>query len=492
MASNTRSGRRTSGAAMPSTTSQVSKQPDLSPLESLLVAQAVHEYGANSWTAVSNILKKHPMLSRPKSFFSAQACQAIYKNLMNEAEIDISEANNAPKAPNNLSLAQRHYQRRLVELRSLITAQETEFKRLVAEIDDIRAGKWDDKITAEVTGAPLPVPSPESAPQPAREPSVAIADQSPLVTEDIASADTGALDADATPPEPTLATDEPVAVEEEEDAPIDESQPSPQAPSPAPVEEKLTPPEEATASPELTSPEETLPPMDAEPPTAQTPVVPELVEESEREPESAAEEYATPLEAGEPPVVEYDKPEPEQTTEEMEVDPSPKKAKGKRKASDASNSARERKRVREESASASVSTSTPAPTTPVPTPTPPADPQANKRFQVVINMLHQQISQHRSGNIFHNPIKATEAPDYRDIVHRPMDLKTIRARVREGVIQDSTEFQRDVYLMFANAMMYNRPGSDIYMMAEEMMLESEVLINDFRQTEGLVRGGHRL
>lgn len=123
-------------------------------------------------------------------------------------------------------------------------------------------------------------------------------------------------------------------------------------------------------------------------------------------------------------------------------------------------------------------------------------------------MLHSQISQHRNGNIFHNPIKSSEAPDYHEIIKHPMDLKTIKAKVKDGVITNSLEFQRDVYLMFANAMMYNRPGSDIYQMAEEvrsratfcsppltsvmqMMLESEGHINAFRQTEGFVRSAHR-
>jgi bromodomain-containing protein 8 len=118
-------------------------------------------------------------------------------------------------------------------------------------------------------------------------------------------------------------------------------------------------------------------------------------------------------------------------------------------------------------------------------------------------MLHSQISQHRNGNIFHNPIKNSEAPDYHDIIKRPMDLKTIKARVKDGNISNSLEFQRDVYLMFANAMMYNRPTSDIFHMAEEvsarfltmalpfdptsqMMAESEGHINTFRQTEGFI------
>jgi bromodomain-containing protein 8 len=93
---------------------------------------------------------------------------------------------------------------------------------------------------------------------------------------------------------------------------------------------------------------------------------------------------------------------------------------------------------------------------------------ALKRFQTVITMVHSQISQHRNGNIFHNPIKTSEAPDYHDIVKRPIDLKTIKAKIKDGVIGNSLEYQRDIYLMFANAMMYNRPGSDVHVMAEDV------------------------
>lgn len=89
-------------------------------------------------------------------------------------------------------------------------------------------------------------------------------------------------------------------------------------------------------------------------------------------------------------------------------------------------------------------------------------------------MLHSSISQHRYGNIFHNPIKKQDASDYHDIVKRPMDLKTIKARVKEGTISNSLEFQRDIYLMFANAMIYNRPGSEIYAMAEEVRTLHEI------------------
>jgi bromodomain-containing protein 8 len=83
-------------------------------------------------------------------------------------------------------------------------------------------------------------------------------------------------------------------------------------------------------------------------------------------------------------------------------------------------------------------------------------------------MLHSTISQHRNGNIFHHPIKPSEAPDYHEIVKRPIDLKSIKMKVKDGAIASSLEFQRDIYLMFANAMIYNRPGSDVYTMAEDV------------------------
>jgi hypothetical protein len=103
------------------------------------------------------------------------------------------------------------------------------------------------------------------------------------------------------------------------------------------------------------------------------------------------------------------------------------------------------------------------------------DGPAHKRFQQAIIMLHAQIMEHRNGNIFHNPIRNSEAPDYREIIKRPMDLKTIKARIRDGSIADVVDFQRDIYLMFANAMMYNGPHSDVYKMAEDVCFSAPLL-----------------
>jgi bromodomain-containing protein 8 len=49
-----------------------------------------------------------------------------------------------------------------------------------------------------------------------------------------------------------------------------------------------------------------------------------------------------------------------------------------------------------------------------------------------------------------------------------MDLRTIKNRIRDGQIGTIDEFERDVVLMFTNAMLYNEKGSDVHRMAEEV------------------------
>lgn len=56
---------------------------------------------------------------------------------------------------------------------------------------------------------------------------------------------------------------------------------------------------------------------------------------------------------------------------------------------------------------------------------------------------------------FKEPVRQGEAPKYHEIIKRPMDLKTLLQHVKSGKIANSTELTRDVYLIFANAIMYN-------------------------------------
>jgi len=55
-----------------------------------------------------------------------------------------------------------------------------------------------------------------------------------------------------------------------------------------------------------------------------------------------------------------------------------------------------------------------------------------------------------------------------DAACRPMDLSTIKKNIDSGMIRTTAEFQRDMMLMFINAMMYNSVEHDVYQMAVEM------------------------
>jgi len=70
-----------------------------------------------------------------------------------------------------------------------------------------------------------------------------------------------------------------------------------------------------------------------------------------------------------------------------------------------------------------------------------------------------------------------------DVVCRPMDLSTIKKNIDNGVIRTTAEFQRDMMLMFINAMMYNNVEHDVHKMAVEMysdvMMHIEVAVSQF-------------
>lgn len=84
--------------------------------------------------------------------------------------------------------------------------------------------------------------------------------------------------------------------------------------------------------------------------------------------------------------------------------------------------------------------------------------------------VYQRIYELKNGVLFESPIKDIEAPGYSRSIKRPMDLKTIKQKVKDGSIKDSLEFQRDIYLMYANSVMYNRPTTDVFTMVQQVRI----------------------
>jgi len=58
--------------------------------------------------------------------------------------------------------------------------------------------------------------------------------------------------------------------------------------------------------------------------------------------------------------------------------------------------------------------------------------------------------------------------DYPKIIKRPMDLGTIQKRAHGGKYADGWAFAEDMRLVWENAKTYNRPGSGIYLVAEQL------------------------
>ncbi|XP_072002385.1 bromodomain-containing protein 8 isoform X4 [Engystomops pustulosus] len=109
--------------------------------------------------------------------------------------------------------------------------------------------------------------------------------------------------------------------------------------------------------------------------------------------------------------------------------------------------------------------------------------QAQKIWKKAIMLVWRAAANHRYANVFLQPVTDDIAPGYHSIVQRPMDLSTIKKNIETGLIRSTAEFQRDIMLMFQNAVMYNSSDHDVYHMAVEMQRDVLEQIQQFLATQ---------
>lgn len=109
--------------------------------------------------------------------------------------------------------------------------------------------------------------------------------------------------------------------------------------------------------------------------------------------------------------------------------------------------------------------------------------QAQKIWKKSIMLVWRAAANHRYANVFLQPVTDDIAPGYHSIVHRPMDLFTIKKNIENGLIRTTAEFQRDIMLMFQNAVMYNSSDHDVFHMAVEMQRDVLEQIQQFLATQ---------
>ncbi|KAL9240687.1 hypothetical protein vseg_014876 [Gypsophila vaccaria] len=80
--------------------------------------------------------------------------------------------------------------------------------------------------------------------------------------------------------------------------------------------------------------------------------------------------------------------------------------------------------------------------------------------------------------LFQKPVSKKEAPDYLDIIERPMDLSTMKEKIRRLEYRSRDEFRHDVWQITYNAHMYNdgrNPG--IPPLADQLLEISDYLLD---------------
>nr|XP_009859365.1 bromodomain-containing protein 8 [Ciona intestinalis] len=107
----------------------------------------------------------------------------------------------------------------------------------------------------------------------------------------------------------------------------------------------------------------------------------------------------------------------------------------------------------------------------------------NRAWKKSIMILWKQVASHRYASLFLQPVTDDIAPNYSDIVYRAMDLSTLKKNLETGVVRTTTDFQRDLMLMFQNALMYNNREHDVYKMALEMQNDVMTQVAQFLATQ---------
>ncbi|KAG2317599.1 hypothetical protein Bca52824_020721 [Brassica carinata] len=83
--------------------------------------------------------------------------------------------------------------------------------------------------------------------------------------------------------------------------------------------------------------------------------------------------------------------------------------------------------------------------------------------------------------LFLKPVSKKEAPNYLDVVERPMDLSTIRDKVRRIEYRDREQFRNDVWQIKYNAHLYNDVRNPtIPPLADELLVKCDGLLDRYR------------
>ncbi|KAL4062487.1 PHD-zinc-finger like domain-containing protein [Scleroderma citrinum] len=80
--------------------------------------------------------------------------------------------------------------------------------------------------------------------------------------------------------------------------------------------------------------------------------------------------------------------------------------------------------------------------------------------------------------LFKHPVSKTEVPDYYDVIQNPMSWDIIDARLDRHEYWDLSTFKNDIELVLSNAILYNKPGTSFYKIAQRMQTNIQPILAD--------------
>lgn len=113
--------------------------------------------------------------------------------------------------------------------------------------------------------------------------------------------------------------------------------------------------------------------------------------------------------------------------------------------------------------------------------------QKHKRFQHIAVNLINSIQAHRFSSPFLQAVNKRDASDYYEVVHEPKDLKNLLKAVKLKLDPPQYELikqlERDIILMFANCVMYNKSDDDLVRLTISMKDDVNNLLKMFEEAE---------
>lgn len=96
--------------------------------------------------------------------------------------------------------------------------------------------------------------------------------------------------------------------------------------------------------------------------------------------------------------------------------------------------------------------------------------RSTNQLHFILKTVMKAVWKHQFSWPFQQPVDAKKLnlPDYHKIIKQPMDLGTIKKRLENNYYWSSKECIQDYNTMFTNCYVYNKPGEDVVVMAQQL------------------------